>query len=124
MLLSTTTDSQLIPVNLVTRPSFVTGRPHRPGTTEVADDDDAIVVEAEPTELAQTTMVSITAGNYESFHYFFHLYNCSRDSVFSSHQNGSSRTNNDDTRQLRSTMHIEFRMPNGGSILEMYRRNL
>lgn len=71
MLLSTTTNSPLIPVNLVTRPSFVTGRPHRPGTTEVADDDDAIVVEAEPTELAQTTIVSITAGNYELFHYFF-----------------------------------------------------
>ncbi|XP_035722496.1 uncharacterized protein LOC118441749 isoform X2 [Vespa mandarinia] len=64
MLLSTTTNSQLIPVNLVTRPSFVIGRPHRPSSTEIADDDDAIVIEAEPTELAQTTIVSMTPGNY------------------------------------------------------------
>lgn len=103
MLLSTTPNSQLIPVNLVTRPSFVTGRPHRPGSTQVADDDDAIVIEAEPTELAQTTIVS-TAGNYFIISLFH--YTCSRNSAFSSNQNGSSRTNHDDSRQFRSPMHL------------------
>ncbi|KAI4502146.1 hypothetical protein M0802_002828 [Mischocyttarus mexicanus] len=66
ILLSTTTNNQLIPVNLVTRPSFVTGKPsHRPGYTEVADDDDAVVIDAESTEHAQMMIVSTTADRHE-----------------------------------------------------------
>lgn len=59
MLLSTTTNDQSMPVNLVTRPNFVTGKPYRPSTGGIFkndDNDDAIVIEAESTELAWTTV--------------------------------------------------------------------
>ncbi|KAI4480594.1 hypothetical protein M0804_010147 [Polistes exclamans] len=59
---TTTTNDQLIPVNLVTRPSFVTGRPNHPGSTEIAYDDDAVVIDAESTEHSQITIVSTTAA--------------------------------------------------------------
>lgn len=52
MLLSTEAPSQLIPVNLVTRPSLNLrpGTSDRHGPNELPDDDDAIVIDAEITE--------------------------------------------------------------------------
>lgn len=60
MLLSTEPPNQLIPVNLVTRPSLSL----RPGPNELPDDDDAVVIEAEVTELAHVTTTSTTSGEF------------------------------------------------------------
>ncbi|XP_015605049.1 uncharacterized protein LOC107272414 [Cephus cinctus] len=60
-LLSTVTPTQLVPVILVTRPSVVTAGPDTPAPNELPDDDDAIVVEAEITELIQTTSTTTSA---------------------------------------------------------------
>lgn len=68
MLLSTEAPSQLVPVNLVTRPSLSL-RPvinDRFGPNEVPDDDDAIVIEAEITESTYVT-TSSTSGKREIF---------------------------------------------------------
>lgn len=64
MLLSTELPSQLIPVNLVTRPSLSLrpGSNNRPGPNELPDDDDAVIIEAEVTELAHVTTTSTTSG--------------------------------------------------------------
>ncbi|KAK2584188.1 hypothetical protein KPH14_006615 [Odynerus spinipes] len=72
MLLSTPTNDQSLSINLVTRPSFVTGKPHRGTSDEDSNDnvgnggdhdnDDAVVIEAEPTELAWATMDSTTTA--------------------------------------------------------------
>lgn len=56
MLLSTEAPSQLIPVNLVTRPSLsVRPGSDRPGPHELPDDDDAVIIDAEVTEPSITT---------------------------------------------------------------------
>jgi len=57
MLLSTEPPTQLIPVNLVTRPSSLRpGFNNRPGPNELPDDDnDAVVIEAEVTEFTYVT---------------------------------------------------------------------
>lgn len=72
MLLSTEPPSQLIPVNLVTRPSLNLrpGSNNRPGPNELADDDDAVVIEAEVTELVHVTTTSTTSGKKSTFSYF------------------------------------------------------
>ncbi|RLU25798.1 hypothetical protein DMN91_001958 [Ooceraea biroi] len=65
MLLSTEAPSQLVPVNLVTRPALGPrpGTNDRPGPNELPDDDDSIVIEAEVTELAHiTTTTTSTSG--------------------------------------------------------------
>ncbi|XP_071572823.1 uncharacterized protein Impe1 [Temnothorax nylanderi] len=64
MLLSTEPPSQLIPVNIVTRPSLSLrpGSNNRPGPNELPDDDDAVVIEAEVTELAHVTTTSTTSA--------------------------------------------------------------
>ncbi|XP_071629842.1 uncharacterized protein [Temnothorax longispinosus] len=64
MLLSTEPSSQLIPVNIVTRPSLSL-RPRSnncPGPNELPDDDDAVVIEVEVTELAYVTTTSTTSA--------------------------------------------------------------
>ncbi|XP_032688395.1 uncharacterized protein LOC116852299 isoform X1 [Odontomachus brunneus] len=63
MLLSTKAPNQLIPVNLVTRPSLNMrpGSNDRPGPHELPDDDDAIVIEAEITEPVPITSTSTSA---------------------------------------------------------------
>ncbi|XP_014480560.1 PREDICTED: prolow-density lipoprotein receptor-related protein 1 [Dinoponera quadriceps] len=61
MLLSTEAPSQLIPVNLVTRPSLKPESHDRPGPNELPDDDDAVVIEAEVTEPAQITSTLTSA---------------------------------------------------------------
>ena len=67
MLLSTEPPNQLIPVNLVTRPSSLRpGFNNRPGPNELPDDDDAVVIEAEVTELAHVTTTSTTFGKREN----------------------------------------------------------
>lgn len=60
LLLSTSTTTQSIPANLVTRHTFG-GRPEH--ANEIPDDNDAIIVDAEVTELIQTTA---TAGNAQT----------------------------------------------------------
>ncbi|KAG5311732.1 LRP2 protein, partial [Acromyrmex insinuator] len=70
MLLSTEPPNQLIPVNLVTRPSSLRpGFNNRPGPNELPDDDDTVVIEAEVTEPAHvttTTFVPIKTDRHES----------------------------------------------------------
>lgn len=64
LLLSTEAPSQLIPVNLVTRPSLSArpGTNDRHGPNELPDDDDAVVIEAEVTEPAHITTISTMSG--------------------------------------------------------------
>lgn len=63
MFLSTEAPSQLVPVNLVTRPALGPrpGTNDRPGPNELPDDDDSIVVEAEVTEPAHITTTSTSS---------------------------------------------------------------
>jgi len=72
MLLSTEPYSQLIPVNLVTRPSLSLrlGSNNRPKQNELPDNDDTVVIEAEVTELISVTTTSTISGKIQRSYIF------------------------------------------------------
>jgi len=72
MLLSTEPYSQLIPVNLVTRPSLSLrlGSNNHPEPNELPDNDDTVVIEAEVTELISVTTTSTTSGKIQRSYIF------------------------------------------------------